>query len=109
MMRFPKLSWNIKNILNMNKIVVKDSDKVIEIPRQDINLQDIEQKTSFFREQTKTNNTTELIPYIDLTNLNETDTKDDIKKLVNKALSLKHKNLPSVASICIFPSMIKVC
>ncbi len=91
----------------MNKIVVKDSDKVIEIPQHDINQKDIEQKTAFFREQTKTNNTTELIPYIDLTNLNETDTKDDIKKLVNKALSLKHKNLPSVASICIYPSMLK--
>ena len=97
----------------MNKIIVKVPDKIIEIPRPDINLQDIEKKLLLFKNNNSIDNPTpveyphNLIPFIDLTSLNETDTVDDIKKLGHKALSLKNKNLSPVASICIFPSMIK--
>jgi deoxyribose-phosphate aldolase len=47
---------------------------------------------------------------LDLTSLNNTDTELHIRSLVEKVnnLSGKYKNLPNVAAICVYPSMVSV-
>lgn len=61
-----------------------------------------------------TNNTVEnlrqVFGFIDLTSLNTTDNRENITKMVNKVnqFGANYPDMPSVAAICIYPSMVHV-
>jgi len=51
-----------------------------------------------------------LFGFIDLTSLNSTDTEEKIKKMCLKVNGFKkqYPDIPNVAAICIYPSLVKI-
>src|SRR5688572_31864585 len=66
--------------------------------------------TRSIKKESKVNGLKLVLNMIDLTTLEGKDTEGKVKQLCNKAMHLHdaYPGLPTVAAICVYPSMVKV-
>ena len=80
-----------------------------------INTVEVDEQVAYFqlkclKEEAKIQDLKMILNMIDFTTLDGKDTESKVKKMCSKAanLNLVFENIPSVAAVCVFPSMVKI-